>query len=217
MFSPLDYFSPFNRYLFKLIAKQAFPDQQRQPVTSTAIVQINLKNDNVHSPIFIPNNQIFYISETAPPNTQFGTVYATDADNDTIKYSITASSQFSIDDSTGVLRLERSFDSSLSEYIIDVTATDDGSSCSSPTDSSCIKRSNSIKIRIILTAVNKNSPQFLQGICGKNVSLNENNTTRDVVSLVVLDNDRGENGLINIAFPSEQLRTTGTCRIKYFI
>ncbi len=174
---------------------------------STAVVQINLKNYNVHAPIFTPDNQIFYISETAPRDTQFGTVYATDPDNDGIVYS-TADSQFHIDSSTGVLRLERKFHPSLTEYFLDVTATDDGFSCPSPP--TCPKYSNSTKIRIIITAVNRNSPRFLNQICGKNVSFYENNIPGDMIeSLIVLDDDRGENGLIDIAFPPEQIRTTG--------
>jgi hypothetical protein len=213
----LNYFSPFNRYVFKLIAKQTFPGQQRPPVTSTAIVQIDLVNYNVHSPMFIPNNQIFYISEAAQSNTQFGTVYAIDADNDAIGYSITGTGQFSIDRLTGVLRLEQEFDSSvLPEYFVDVIATDDGSSCP-PLDFSCTRLSSSTKIQINVTAVNRNSPRFLNQICGKNVSLNENKGPGDIIQLVVFDNDRDENGMIDISFPSEELRTTGKCIIKCFI
>ncbi|CAF3673561.1 unnamed protein product [Rotaria sordida] len=202
---PLNYFSPYNRYLFQLIAKQIFSN--RPPVTSIAQVQINLENDNVHDPIFISNNQTFYISETAQPGTQFGTVYAMDLDNDEILYSINCI-QFCIESLTGVLRLEKPFDSSSqSEYFITVTAIDNGSSCSSRP--SCRKRTKSINIRIIVTTVNKNSPRFLNQLCGKNISFDENNTIgKEIVTLIVLDNDRGENGLIYISFPSEELRTT---------
>jgi hypothetical protein len=48
--------------LFELIAKQSFDD--RPSTISTAIVQINLENANIHRPIFTPDNQTFYISET---------------------------------------------------------------------------------------------------------------------------------------------------------
>ncbi|CAF3111050.1 unnamed protein product [Rotaria sp. Silwood2] len=202
---PLNYFSPYNRYLFELIAKQTFSN--RPPVTSKAQVQINLDNDNVHDPIFIPDNQTFYISETAQPGTQFGTVYAIDLDNDEITYSMQCV-QFCIESLTGVLRLEKSFDSSSqSEYFINVTVTDSGSSClSRPL---CSKRTKSINIRIIVTVVNKNSPRFLNQLCGKNISFDENITIgQEIEQLTVLDCDRGESGLINISFPSEELRTT---------
>ncbi|CAM4780128.1 unnamed protein product [Rotaria magnacalcarata] len=205
--SPLNYFSPFNRYLFQIIARQTIPT--RPPVTSIAQVQINLENDNVHDPMFIPENQIFYISETAPVGIQFGTVYATDRDNDDITYTIDCV-QFCIESSTGVLRLEQPLDSSSqSEYSLSVTATDSGSSCL--LRPSCYKRTKSIDIRIIVTVVNTKSPRFLNEICGKNVSFDENNKQgQDIASLIVSDSDRGENGLITILFPSEQLRTTAS-------
>ncbi|CAF5180732.1 unnamed protein product, partial [Rotaria magnacalcarata] len=159
--SPLNYFSPFNRYLFQIIARQTIPT--RPPVTSIAQVQINLENDNVHDPMFIPENQIFYISETAPVGIQFGTVYATDRDNDDITYTIDCV-QFCIESSTGVLRLEQPLDSSSqSEYSLSVTATDSGSSCL--LRPSCYKRTKSIDIRIIVTVVNTKSPRFLNEIC----------------------------------------------------
>lgn len=116
--------------------------------------------------------------------------------------------QFCIDTSTGVLQLRRPFVTSLqSEYIVTVTAMDDGSSCAlRPV---CVKRRNSIDIKIIVTAVNNNSPKFLNQICGKTISFDENNPLeKDIVSLIVFDSDRGENGLINISFPSEESRTT---------
>lgn len=205
----MNYFSPFNRYLFKLIAKQTFINSYRPSVISTAIVQINLVNYNAHSPIFIPDNPIFYISEGAEPNTIFGTVYAHDADNDQITYSITSSSQFLINSSTGVLRLAQRLDSlTLSEYFVDVTATDDRSSCQ-PADTSCKTHSNSTQIKIIVTEINRNAPKFLNEACGKNIPLNESSQITDVLLLTVLDDDRGENGYINILFPSEESRTTG--------
>jgi hypothetical protein len=208
LFSPLKYFSPFNRYVFKLIAKQTISNEQ-PPVTSTAIVQINLKNANVNCPIFVPESQIFYISQAAQPGTEFGTVYATDADNDAIIYS-TSDTRFHIDRLTGVLRLEHPFDSSRqSEYWVEVKVTDNGSTCSSSTNSnrSC---STSTTIRIIVTTVNKNPPRFSGQICGTKVSLYENNIIGETVAeLLVWDDDIGSNGWVNIAFPSEHLRTTG--------
>ncbi|CAF5053329.1 unnamed protein product, partial [Rotaria sp. Silwood1] len=132
---------------------------------STAIVQINLENYNVHAPIFTPLNQIFSISETAIIGTRFGTVYATDADNDGITYTISGS-QFSIDSLTGVLQLQQTFQSSpASQYFVTVTASDDGTSCL-PVRLPCPRFSTTTTITITVTAVNKRSPQFLNQICG---------------------------------------------------
>ncbi len=206
----MNYFSPYNRYLFNLIATQSYSN--RPPVSSTAIVQINLQNSNVHAPIFVPANQTFYISETATVGTLFGTVYATDADNDGIIYSIN-SNQFSIDSSTGVLQLQQTFQSSsASQYLVIVTASDDGSSCL-PSLPLCPRFSTTKTITIDVTEVNKMSPQFLNQICGSTVSFYENNVIGSNITLImVYDGDRGQNRQITILFPSEQSRTTGTVR-----
>jgi hypothetical protein len=172
-------------------------------------VQINLENYNVNAPIFVPANQTFSISETAVVGSRFGTVYATDADNDGIIYSI-SSSQFSIDPSTGVLQLQQTFQSSAaSQYFVTVTASDDGTSCL-PSRPACPRYSTTAIITINVTAVNKRSPQFLNQICGSTVSFYENNPIgANITTLTVFDDDRGQNGQITIAFPSEQARTTG--------
>ena len=175
-------------------------------------------NDNSHSPIFINDNPIFYIRETVPAKTIFGTVYAIDYDNDIIIYSMAAGyPQFSINSTTGVLTLERAFDfSSPLEYNINVKVIDNASSCS-PLNSSCTKRSNSTRIRIIVTTVNKHSPEFLNQICGKTISFNENSPNgTTIVKLHVFDNDEKNNGMINISFPYMELQTTCIPRILIF-
>ncbi|UJR08758.1 hypothetical protein I4U23_013015 [Adineta vaga] len=97
--SLLNYFTPYNRYLFNLIATQTYSN--RPSVSSTALVQISLENYNVHPPYFTPSNQTFSVSETAAVGSLFGTVFATDPDGDGITYSM-ISSQFSIDATTAV-------------------------------------------------------------------------------------------------------------------
>lgn len=204
---PLNYFSPFNRYLFNLIATQTFAN--RPAASSTAIVQLNLQNDNVNAPIFVPRSQTFSISETAAVGAEFGTVYATDADNDGITFSID-SSLFFINPSTGVLRLEQAFTTTTPQYLVNVTASDDGTSCL-PNQQVCPRFTTRTIITINVTAVNKRSPQFSNQVCGSNVSFFEGNPIGyNVTTLSVFDNDRGENGQITISFPSEQSRTTAS-------
>ena len=205
---PLNYFSPYNRYLFNLIATQTYSN--RPIVSSRALVQLNLENYNVHAPIFTPSNQTFSISETATVGSQFGTVYATDADGDSITYSMT-SSQFSIDASTGVLTLQQTFQSSpASQYFVEVAASDDGSSCL-PARAACPRFTTRVTITINVTAVNKRSPQFLNNICGSTASFSENSAAgTNIATITVSDDDRGENGQITISFPSEQSRTTAS-------
>ncbi|CAF4542144.1 unnamed protein product, partial [Didymodactylos carnosus] len=193
---PLNYYSPNNRYLFNLIATQSFVN--RPPTTSQALVQISLVSANVHAPIFIPQNPSYSISETASINSVFGTVYASDADLDTLTYSIvTQQTLFAITRSTGVLSLDSAFPStSASQYFIIVSVTD-------------TVFTTQTNVTINVTAVNKQSPTFLNQICGGNFSFNEGNTSGiNVTTISAFDNDRGANGQINITFPSEQARTT---------
>jgi hypothetical protein len=96
---------------------------------------------------------------------------------------------------------------------VNVLLSDNNQSCLS-SGPSCTEST----IRIIITAVNKNSPRFLNQICGQNITFYETNTiNQDIQSLVVFDDDRGENGQITISFPSEQLRTTGIGMTKCFV
>ena len=169
----------------------------------------------MHAPVFVPANQVFSISETATVGTIFGTVYATDADNDGIIYSI-SSNQFAIDRLTGVLQLQQTFQtSSASQYNVTVTAEDDGTSCL-PTRSACPRFRTSAIITINVTAVNKRSPSFSGGLCGSAVAFDEGNSIgATIATITVFDDDRGDNGQITISFPSEQSRTTGKCRPSF--
>lgn len=147
--------------------------------------------------------------------TIFGTVYAADADNDGIIYTI-SSSQFAIDRITGVLSLQQTFQSSsAAQYNVTVTAADDGTSCL-PTRPACPRFQTSTTITINVTAVNKRSPQFSSGLCGSVAAFDEGNAVgATIATITVFDDDRGENGQITISFPSEQSRTTGKFRLAF--
>ncbi|UJR37810.1 hypothetical protein I4U23_030500 [Adineta vaga] len=195
---PLNYSRPFHRYLFRLIAKQYFTD--RPAVTSTAIVQIHLINANVHKPIFVNDKQVFYISEAALPGTKFGTIYATDADNDPILYFMQPSTLFSIDQHTGVLQLDQPFDYSPEKTNISINVTITNSLQEEP--------NNSTSFIINIISVNRHSPVFSGSVCGSNIFLREDAELGQVVTILnVIDKDRGANGQIDISFPSEHLRT----------
>jgi len=205
----LSYSSPYHRYLFELIVTKQRPNQSS--LRSTAIVQINLVNDNANAPQFLLEPEVLYISEAALPGTQFGTVYAYDPDGDSVIYT-TNSSQFSIDRVTGVLQLRREFPRYCTvscKYVVHINATDDDSSCALP--GTCVRRSSSRNIEVIVLASNRHPPEFLNSKCNAgSIQLYENmleNTT--VESLLVVDNDRVVNNSIEIIFPPEKLTTTG--------
>ena len=200
--SSYDYFVRYHRYLFTLTATQTVPN--RPSLTATAIVQIDLINGNANAPRFVLNESVFYISETAQVGTKFGTVYAIDADNDTIRYSM-SNAQFSIDPVSGVLELQQAIHrGSPPSYSPVVTICDE---CSSSTPLS--STSASATITIFVTAVNKHSPRFIDPPCGSTLDFDENNTVGQMIGkIVVADDDRGDNGRITISFPSEESRNT---------
>ena len=214
--SRLNYFVPFHRYFFYLTASQIFPDRLL-PVISEAVVQITLKNDNLYAPYFIPSNPIFYLAETTPAMTEVGAVYATDCDNDGIEYSI-SHERFSIDPSTGVLRLEKDFLSSswMDSMTISVTATDDGSSCSG--NDLCHSKSNFTTIQIIVIRENRYSPYFSDNLCGGEISFTEDKTLGSTIgSFTVVDHDLEDNGRVSFSFPSTELQTTGKYTMECFL
>ncbi|CAF4544432.1 unnamed protein product [Rotaria socialis] len=187
--SPLNYFSPYHRYVFYITATQFFPN--RPSTSSTAIAQIDLVNCNVYAPLFIIANPTFSISEAASVGTQFGTVFATDADNDSITFSISPPPiQFSIDQYTGVLRLDQALQTITSiPLIFNVTATDDASSCS-PTCSNCGQLSSTTTITIAIQTTNTQAPRFLNQLCGSTFSLLETSQSgTNITTVAAVDND----------------------------
>ncbi|CAF2615731.1 unnamed protein product [Rotaria sp. Silwood2] len=206
--SPLNYFSPYHRYLFTITATQLLPG--RPSVSSTAIAQIDLDYCNANAPIFIYPSQTYSISEALSVGVAFGTVFATDADKDSITFSLTpASTQFTIDRFTGVLSLNQAFGTIPSSPIsLTVTATDVPSlDCSLPCPS-CAARSNSITIIIIVITANKQPPRFSDQPCNLNFSLREDSPPgTNITTLTAVDSDQGNSGQISFSFPSEQRQT----------
>lgn len=208
--SPLNYSSPNHRYVFNITATQSFPN--RPSTSSSAIAQIDLVNCNVYAPLFIPINPIFSISETTPVGSQFGTVFATDADGDSITFDITPpSSQFSIDGYSGVLVLDRAIQTITSLQLnLTVTATDDASSCS-PTCPTCVQLTSSTTITISIITANTKAPRFLTQICGSTVPLLETSPSgTNITTLPAFDDDLGNSGQIVFSFPLVETQTIGT-------
>jgi len=89
------------------------------------------------APVFASASYTFNAEETAATGTAIGTVAATDADEDTIKYSFLAGNEagkFVIDATTGVLTLVETLDyTTTPSYTLTVQATDNGTSALSAT------------------------------------------------------------------------------------
>ena len=208
--SPLNYSSPNHRYVFNITATQSFPN--RPSTSSTAIAQINLLNCNVNAPLFIPISPIFSISETTPVGSPFGTVFATDADGDSITFAISPpSSQFSIDGYSGVLVLDQAIQTITSIQLnLTITATDDASSCSA-TCPNCIQLTSSTTVTISIVTANAKAPRFLTQICGSSIPLLETSPpATNITMLSAFDDDLGNSGQIVFSFPPVETQTIGT-------
>ena len=209
VFSPLNYSLSNHRYVFYITATQSYP--YRPLTSSTAIAQINLVNCNVNTPLFIPLNQTFSISKTAPIGTQFGTILAVDLNNDAIIFTINPpSAQFSINQFTGVLKLDQALQTSTSvQFLLTIVATDDASSCS-PDCLNCTQLQSTTTITILIQTANTQAPRFLNQLCGSNLSFSENSPSgTNIATIVAVDNDLGSSGQIVFSFPPIQTQTTG--------
>ncbi len=114
-------------------------DMGEPPFTSSAMISITVEDINDNPPIFIPVNQIFYISENADPM-EIVNVSATDNDsplslNSRITFSLDIMEVFEntfnltqVDNSNAVLALTEYLDfETLNLYMFQVVATDHGS------------------------------------------------------------------------------------------
>uniref|UniRef100_A0A8C3RIH1 Neural-cadherin n=1 Tax=Chelydra serpentina TaxID=8475 RepID=A0A8C3RIH1_CHESE len=125
----LDYERPNHLYEFIIMAV----DKGEEPKTGTATVRIRVSNMNDEAPEFSQPIYRSFVSEDAGPNTLIATVSAIDPDGDGVTYDIVAGNQkgnFVIDPQKGLIRLRLSPLPKLqgTEYILNVTATDDNAS-----------------------------------------------------------------------------------------
>ncbi|XP_065272866.1 neural-cadherin-like [Emys orbicularis] len=125
----LDYERPNHLYEFIIMAV----DKGEEPKTGTATVRIRVSNMNDEAPEFSQTIYRSFVSEDAGPNTLIATVNAIDPDGDGLTYDIVAGNQkgnFVVDPQKGLIRLRSSPLPKLqgTEYILNVTATDDNAS-----------------------------------------------------------------------------------------
>ncbi|XP_048672720.2 neural-cadherin-like [Caretta caretta] len=125
----LDYEQPSHLYEFIIMAV----DKGEEPKTGTATVRIRVSNMNDEAPEFSQTIYRSFVSEDAGPNTLIAAVSAIDPDGDGVTYDIVAGNQkgnFVIDPQKGLIRLRLGPLPKLqgTEYILNVTATDDNAS-----------------------------------------------------------------------------------------
>ncbi|CAM4543070.1 unnamed protein product [Lepidochelys kempii] len=125
----LDYEQPSHLYEFIIMAV----DKGEEPKTGTATVRIHVSNMNDEAPEFSQTIYRSFVSEDAGPNTLIAAVSAIDPDGDGVTYDIVAGNQkgnFVIDPQKGLIPLRLGPLPKLqgTEYILNVTATDDNAS-----------------------------------------------------------------------------------------
>lgn len=173
---------------YTLIIKAA--DQSSTPLTSTAILFINLSDENDNNPTFEQTTYHAIVSEDLPLGSEILRLHARDPDegpNAEISFSLIeeASGTFSVNASTGAVRLAKPLDREIkSQYNLRAVATD---GCSQG------PRSSVVAISVQVDDVNDNVPHCINDPIRASVSAGNNRT---VAMVTAHDPDQGENGTV---------------------
>ncbi|XP_009892389.1 PREDICTED: neural-cadherin-like [Charadrius vociferus] len=191
--TPLDYERPNHLYEFIIMAV----DKGEEPKTGTATVRIHVSNVNDEAPEFSQTIYRSFVSEEAGPNTLIATVNAVDPDGDGVTYDILSGNQkgnFVIDPKKGLVRLRSSPIPKLqgTEYVLNVTATDDNASGGPHSLTS------TAQVVVKIDDVNNNKPVFQKcQYYREHASVLENQPPGTVVLQVeATDADEGANGVV---------------------
>uniref|UniRef100_H0ZFH7 Neural cadherin n=1 Tax=Taeniopygia guttata TaxID=59729 RepID=H0ZFH7_TAEGU len=189
----LDYERPEHLYEFIIMAV----DQGEEPRTGTATVRIHVSNVNDEAPEFSQTVYRSFVSEDAGPNTLIATVNAVDPDGDGVTYDILSGNQkgnFVIDPKKGLVRLRASPFPELqgTEYVLNVTATDDNASGGPH------PLTSTAQVVVKIDDVNNNKPVFQKcQYYREHASVLENQPSGTVVLQVeATDADEGTNGIV---------------------
>ncbi|NWS17802.1 CADN protein, partial [Pachyramphus minor] len=189
----LDYERPNHLYEFIIMAV----DQGEEPKTGTATVRIHVSNVNDEAPEFSQAIYRSFVSEDAGPNTLIATVNAVDPDGDGVTYEILSGNQkgnFVIDPKKGLVRLRSSPFPKLqgTEYVLNVTATDDNASGGPH------PLTSTAQVVVKIDDVNNNKPVFQKcQYYREHASVLENQPSGTVVLQVeATDADEGANGVV---------------------
>ena len=159
-------------------------DMGEPPLSNEIMFTVNLNDINDNFPVFENPTYTFHFRENQDVGSFVGQVHAIDADemkNAIVNYSIISSqSQFSINESTGVIRSRESFDRELiGMYNLTIIARDSGIVQESP---------DSTVVIIIIDDENDDYPNFSENT--KNFLIDTNLDQGSVVGRVIaVDND----------------------------
>uniref|UniRef100_A0A672IG76 Protocadherin-16 n=1 Tax=Salarias fasciatus TaxID=181472 RepID=A0A672IG76_SALFA len=177
---------------YKLVLQAT--DKGKPPLSSTAIIRVQVVDVNDNSPAIPPMEPVF-IAENLPAGYMVTQVTANDVDlSSTITYSFSDNSStnapFAIDRYTGVVTLTRALDyEEQTEYTLTVWASD-----------SLHQTTGEVKVHVV--DVNDNAPIFTQ--VSYQVFTNYQYTL--VLSVLATDRDSGQNGKISYRLLSSPLQ-----------
>ncbi|MCI4394856.1 hypothetical protein PGIGA_G00173570 [Pangasianodon gigas] len=196
---------------YTLIIKAA--DQGSAPLTSTATLSINLSDENDNNPTFDQTTYRAIVSEDLPLGSEILRLNARDPDegpNAEVIFSLIeeTSGTFSVDASTGAVRLTKPLDREIqSQYNLRAVATD---GCSQG------PRSSVVTVSVQVEDVNDNMPHCINDPIRASVSAGNNQT---VTMVTAHDPDQGENGTVVFRLMEEDElfqidQSTGEVRMK---
>lgn len=173
---------------YTLIIKAA--DQGSTPFTSTATLSLSLSDENDNNPTFERTTYHTIVSEDLPVGSEILRLNAQDPDegpNAEVTFSLIedASGTFSVDASTGVVRLTKPLDREIqSQYNLRAVATD---GCSQG------PRSSVVTVNVQVEDVNDNVPHCVNDPIRASVNAGNNHS---VAMVTAHDPDQGENGTV---------------------
>uniref|UniRef100_A0ABD2XEJ9 Cadherin domain-containing protein n=1 Tax=Trichogramma kaykai TaxID=54128 RepID=A0ABD2XEJ9_9HYME len=195
-------------YQLTVVAEDAAPVPS-QRLSSSALVHIDVLDENDNQPQFVDTKASISVPENAPINVELLRFRARDADlgaNGELSFAITGGNRrdaFHLDSATGSLYLRRPLDyEELKVYYLNVTCSDAGHP----------RLSSSVTLEVAVIDVNDNAPVFPNTAIVRQI-VEGIPVHRPVVTVTAEDPDSGDNGVVTYAIghqePEDQQRRFG--------
>ncbi|KAL3853598.1 hypothetical protein ACJMK2_017132 [Sinanodonta woodiana] len=170
-------------------------DNGNPSLDDTASVTIFVDDVNDNPPVFARPVYFGNVSEIAGIGTSVLQVHATDADTGSnalveYKFGVNGGADFEIDAALGVIRVKNELDrETINNYTLFVLAIDSG----------VIRLTGSVEVKIKVTDVNDNAPQFVSDPI--NIYVPENTPIGSSIAVIAaVDRDEGVNAIIEYSF-----------------
>uniref|UniRef100_A0A1I8HLV4 CELR3 protein n=1 Tax=Macrostomum lignano TaxID=282301 RepID=A0A1I8HLV4_9PLAT len=152
-------------------------------LSAVVTVTVRVANVNNNPPVFSASLYNFSVTENAPLRTSVGTLTVTDRDGDAVTMTVLSGDMFLVDSTSLLTNASIDRESLMENPIVLVVQASDG------------RYQTNTTVRVTVTDLNDNAPQFLPAVSELTVSVQEaapNGTS--VVKLNSTDPDAGQNG-----------------------